>query len=260
MEEFLRDWGYLGIFLGIIATGVGFPMPEELPVVVGGVLAGTRNAAGDYNVYWWLMLPVCIVGVIIGDSLLYFIGRLWGRRLVEVDFIKKHLLPPERMESIRGNFHDYGIKILLFARLTPGIRAPIFLMAGITHLPLLKFIVADSIYAIPGVSLLFGLGWYFTDTMVAFIKGEVEMLKTAIMVVAAVGVIGYFLYRYLRKPVLTGDPHEMPPGVEQVTHTLEEMTSKVGHKVADMTSKIMHPKGGGTRDEGPGARDSQRPG
>jgi len=40
VESFLRSWGYLGIFLGILATGLGFPMPEELPIVVGGALAG----------------------------------------------------------------------------------------------------------------------------------------------------------------------------------------------------------------------------
>lgn len=236
MEDFLREWGYLGIFLGIIATGAGFPMPEELPVVVGGVLVGTGNANG------WIMLPVCIAGVILGDSVLYFIGRFWGPRIVELGFIKRHVLTPERMESIRENFHKYGIKILLFARLTPGIRAPIFLMAGITRLPLIKFVIADGVYAVPGVSILFGLGWYFTDTMVDFIKGRVETVKTVIIGLVVLGVLAYFLYRYLRKPVVTGDPHEMPPGVEQVTHTLEEVGAKVGHTVADMTSKIIHPK------------------
>ena len=50
MEEFLQSWGYLGVFVGILATGVGFPMPEELPVVVGGGLAGSDNAT------WWIML------------------------------------------------------------------------------------------------------------------------------------------------------------------------------------------------------------
>ena len=71
MEEFLKDWGYLGVFLGIVATGLGLPMPEELPVVIGGGLVG----GGQAN-FW--MLPVCIVCVVIGDSFLYGIGRVWG--------------------------------------------------------------------------------------------------------------------------------------------------------------------------------------
>src|SRR5687767_9528598 len=112
VEEFLQAWSYFGVFVTIIATGAGLPVPEELPVVVGGALAGSGNA------YWWIMLPVTIVAVIIGDSVLYFIGRIWGPTLVERPFIKKHILPPERLLKIEENFQKYGIRILLFARLT----------------------------------------------------------------------------------------------------------------------------------------------
>src|SRR5262245_14098942 len=126
MEQFLEDWGTLGVFLTILATGLGFPVPEELPIVVGGALVGADKANA------FLMLGACIVGVIIGDSFLYLIGRFWGAKLLERPFVRKRLLPPERLEKISENFKKHGIKILLFARLTPGIRAPIFLFAGIS--------------------------------------------------------------------------------------------------------------------------------
>src|SRR5262245_57640139 len=93
-EELIASWGYLGVFVGIIATGLGFPMPEELPIVLGGALANSNK------VYTWIMLPVCIVGVIIGDSCLYLIGRFWGTRLVELPFVRKKLLTPERLAKI----------------------------------------------------------------------------------------------------------------------------------------------------------------
>ena len=146
MEDFIDSWGYLGVFVGILATGLGFPMPEELPIVLGGAMANSGK------VYTWMMLPVCIVGVIIGDSFLYLIGRFWGTKLVELPFIRKNLLTPERLAKISENFKEYGVKILLFARLTPGIRAPIFLTAGITKLPITYFLLADGIYAIPGTN------------------------------------------------------------------------------------------------------------
>lgn len=225
-ELFLETWGTLGIFLGILATGLGFPMPEELPVVLGGALVAGNKAT------WWIMLPVCIVGVIIGDSFLYLIGRFWGTRLVEIPFIRKHLLTPERLKRITDNFHDYGIRILLFARLTPGIRAPIFLTAGITRLPLSRFIFADGIYAIPGVSVLFGLGYLFTDQIVEIIENEAGKVKSIIILVVLVGVVAYIAYKHLRKPVVTGDPMEMPKFVEQVTESL------------DLTNKISQPSSG----------------
>jgi membrane protein DedA with SNARE-associated domain len=221
VEEFLTSWGYLGIFVGIVLTGLGLPMPEELPIVLGGALAG------GYQVYWWIMLPVCIAGVILGDSCLYFIGRWYGPRLLEFGWVKRRLLPPERVQRIEKNFKDYGVRILLFARLTPGIRAPIFLTAGLTRLPLARFILADGIYAVPGVSLLFFLGYWFTDRMVAIVKKDVEMVKTIIILVVLLAVIGYLVYRFLRKPMVSGAPEEMPPLMEKMTGKLEQMTTKI---------------------------------
>jgi len=194
-------------------------MPEELPIVLGGALVGTGHAI------WWVMLPTCIVGVIIGDSFLYLIGRMWGSKLVERPFVRKHILMPERMRKISQNFHDYGIRILLFARLTPGIRAPIFLTAGITKLPLFRFVFADGIYAIPGVTLLFLLGYVFTDRIVDLVKNEAGKVKSIIILVALVGVVGYLVYRFVRKPIVTGSPNEMPKVMAQMSDTLDLTTS-----------------------------------
>jgi membrane protein DedA with SNARE-associated domain len=226
VEQFLQDWGYLGIFLGIVATGMGFPMPEELPVVVGGVLSGHQADQGSWQVHWYFMLPVCIVAVIIGDSILYFIGRFWGPRLLESRWVKKHALTPERLTSIERNFHDYGVRILLFARMTPGVRAPIFLTAGIIRLPVTRFVFADSLYAVPGVSLLFFLGYYFGDGIISLVE-RAEHVKFWIMLVLVVAVGLYILYRFLRKPAVTGDPKEMPPLVGPVTNKIEQKIEQV---------------------------------
>ncbi|MBM3996829.1 MAG: DedA family protein [Planctomycetes bacterium] len=230
MQEFIQSWGYLGVFLGILATGLGFPMPEELPIVVGGVLATNDE------VRVWIMLPVCIVGVIIGDSFLYLIGRFWGANLLEMQFVRDYLLSQEKLESITENFKTYGIRILLFARLTPGIRAPIFLTAGITKLPLSQFILADGIYAIPGVSLLFFLGYWFTDSIIDLVN-DTAMVKPIIVIVVLACIILYFAYHFWQQPVVEGSPTEMPPIVGEVTETLEE----VADSVADKVMRLSHP-------------------
>jgi membrane protein DedA with SNARE-associated domain len=227
VEDFIRDWSYLGVFLGIVATGLGFPMPEELPVVLGGVLVGTTHAN-----FW--MLPVCVIGVVVGDSFLYGIGRLFGTWLVEKPFVKKHLLSPARLDEIRENFKKHGVKILLFARLTPGIRAPIFLTAGITHLPILQFLLADAVYAIPGVCLLFFLGWYFTDTMVEWINNEGGHIKAILILVALLAVAGYFTYRFVRRPMVEGNPKDVPSIALPVQHAVEQISKIVQPAAKDV--------------------------
>jgi membrane protein DedA with SNARE-associated domain len=227
-QEFINSWGPLGVFLAILASGLGFPLPEELPIVLGGAMAKSWNV-DDWR--YWCMLPICVVGVIIGDTFLYMIGRFWGAKLVQLPFFRKRLLPPERLASISENFKKYGVKILLFARLTPGIRAGIFLTAGITKLPLTHFLLADGIYAIPGVSLLFFLGYWFTDSILDLIDKEAKYVKPIIVLAALAGVTIYVLYRFWRKPVVTGAPAEMPPIVGPVTEKLEGVAESMAEKV-----------------------------
>jgi membrane protein DedA with SNARE-associated domain len=225
VEAFLQSYGYLGISLGIIATGIGAPFPEELPVVLGGVLVGHTTETSQLAI-WWIMLPLCIVSVILGDSLLYIIGRLYGPRLLTYGWVQRRLLPPKRLEGIEANFKKYGVRILLFARVTPGIRAPIFVTAGLIRLPWAQFVLADAIYAVPGVSLLFFLGFWFGDSIVGLIH-DVEQVKSIIVIVMLAAVVLYIAYRFLRKPVQTGDPKEMPPLVGPVTNTLDHVTTRI---------------------------------
>ena len=46
-------------------------------------LESPRNRAPTVGLKWYFMLPVCVLGVVIGDGFLYAIGRIWGTRLVE---------------------------------------------------------------------------------------------------------------------------------------------------------------------------------
>lgn len=249
-------WYYFSTFVALVAAGVGFPIPEELPIVTAGALVGHASeptvpasayadaalaiapcplapwpgtlpwAALAWNIEnpaiavatlprlrWWIMIPVCILGVVISDGLLYGMGRFFGRRLLERPFMAR-LVPPDKQKSIEENFHQYGVLVLLFARFLPTIRSPIFIMAGVLRMPFAKFVMADGIYAIPGVNLLFWLAFWFGDQFREVIlraENEVSRLKPLLilLVIAAIG--GYLLYHFIRHPVATGDPRQEVP-------------------------------------------------
>jgi len=207
---------YLGVFFTIIATGFGFPLPEEVPIIAGGCMVSAASSDPESTLFWWIMLPMCIIAVVIGDGALYMIGRLWGVRLLELDWVKRKILPPEKKARIEKNFHEYGVGILLVARLLPGIRTPIFMMAGMIRLPLHRFLLADGIYAIPGVSAIFWLAYWFTDAFAgAFHK--VEEYRPWIILGIVTIIVGVLAYKYLlRRHVATGDPEGIPLIGEQV--------------------------------------------
>lgn len=196
---------YFWTFVALVAAGFGFPIPEEIPVITGGAFVGHP----ENHLRWWIMLPLCIAGVVISDGLLYGIGRWWGPNLLEYRWIKTRVLPPQRREQIENNFRQYGVKILLFARFLPAIRSPIFITAGIMRLKFTHFLLADSIYAVPGVSFLFFLGYWFTDQLKDLLGG-VERVRSIAVLVAIGLVAAYLFYHFLRSPVVTGDPQEMP--------------------------------------------------
>jgi membrane protein DedA with SNARE-associated domain len=206
-HEFLQ---YLGVFTALVISAFGVPIPEELPIITAGVLVGKEWDNPDSWMKWWAMLPVCIAGVVCCDMILYFIGRQWGTKLLKWKWVQKRVLPPEKKEKIERNVHDYGVAILLVARFLPGIRTPIFVMSGIMRLPFRKFLLADGLYAIPGVNLLFWLSYWFTDQFSrAFEKVEGNRPIVAAVILAAAS--GFLAYQYLfKRPVSTGDPKDLP--------------------------------------------------
>ena len=160
----------------------------------------------------WLILPLCIFGVVISDGLLYGVGRRFGTRLLELRTVRR-ILPPQKQEEIRGNFHKHGVKVLLFAGCCRAC-SPIFIMAGVMKLPLRSFILADGIYAIPGVSLLFFLSWWFGTSFQELIEkfetGVQHYLKPLLILVGLGLFIAYLIYHFLKVPVTSGDPKEVP--------------------------------------------------
>ncbi len=220
-------WPYVTIFAMLVGAGIGVPIPEELPVVTAGVMVGHP----DTHIHWWVMLPLCILGVVASDVLLYGIGRWWGPRLLQYRWVKSRLLPPNRLQKIEGNFHKYGVKILLFARVLPGIRSPIFVTAGIMRLPFHQFVLADGLYAIPGVTILFFLGYAFTDQIMEVVD-RAEKIKSVVAIILLTVVATYLVIQFFKHPVSEGAPEQVPLIGPQlagpVEHTRRQGDKKTG--------------------------------
>jgi len=199
---------YLYVFGSMMACGFGAPVPEEVPIIAGGVWCGKEPD----TVHWWIMLPMLIVTIVIADGILYAIGRFGGSKLVATPWVERKLLPPEKRHKIEKNFHDYGVGVLLVTRLLPGIRSPIFIMAGVMKMPLYKFLLADGLYAIPGANLIFWLSFYFTDTFQAGFN-EVEKHRNQVVLAILAAVSGVVIYKLIASRRLsTGDPGAIPFG------------------------------------------------
>jgi membrane protein DedA with SNARE-associated domain len=270
---------YAGVAATLILAGFGLPIPEEIPIVTAGAMVGhdandlpselLHGAVGGGAAYylappdapgtkWWVMLPVCIVAVVLGDCVIFLTGRVWGSRLVKSSWVQRRLLPADKQAKIEENFHKYGIMILLGARLTPGIRTPVFLMAGILRMPVRRFLLADMLYAIPGVNLLFWLAYWFTDQFVEAVEA-VDRHRPMIVVAILSAVIGLLLYKFATsRKYSTGDMADIPTLVkpvgavtQAVEETIEKGVAKTIKTTAAVVEKVKHPMGRAPKPEVP---------
>lgn len=163
IQEFIEHFTYGGIALVLVLGGLGAPIPEELPILAAGVLS--REAV----IRWWIALPLCVVGVLVGDIALYWAGHHWGLRVCRWPVVRC-VLTEARERRLLSAYRRHGVKIVVVARHVVGLRPAAFLTAGIARLPFWKFLLVDFAAACVGVPLSFGLAYFFTDQLQAVLE------------------------------------------------------------------------------------------
>ncbi|ULX45945.1 DedA family protein [Mannheimia haemolytica] len=152
--EFFSSYGYWAVFLVLLACGFGVPIPEDITLVSGGVISGL----GYTNVHW--MLVVSMLGVLVGDSTMYWLGRIYGEKILKFPLIR-NVATPERFATVQERFEKQGWKLLFMARFLPGLRAVVYLVSGITRkVSFVKFLLVDFCAAIISVPIWVYLGDY----------------------------------------------------------------------------------------------------
>jgi membrane protein DedA with SNARE-associated domain len=179
LDHLIASSPYLGIFVTLAVAGLGVPIPEEIPIVAAGVLAH-RGV-----VRWWLALPLCIAGVVTGDIGLYWIGRHWGNRALDLPLIRR-VLDPGRRDRMEAAYRQRGALIVFGARHLAGVRGAAFLTAGIVRLPFWKFLLADGVAIAYGVPLNFTLAFLFSEHLHQLMT-EVHRVERWIAVLALLG-------------------------------------------------------------------------
>ena len=178
---------------------------------------------------------------VLADVVLYMLGRLFGARLFETRLMIR-VAPPEKRERIRVNFDRYGIAIFVVGRLVPGIRTTLFLTAGSMRLSLVRFIIADGLGAMLGTSLFFmlgfGLGASFKDIIEDWEK-KIIAYGSMVLLVALVAVGCYLLYSFLRDPIPTGDPKEVPLIGSQIAAAIpNQHVAQEGDSISEVPSNV----------------------
>ena len=149
-------WG--SIFAILILAGLGFPLPEDVPLTVSGFT--TFKQAGDrFRLVNYLITFAWVVGpILVGDVLTYSIGRRWGFALPARVRLIGRLLPEKRMARVQRWFDQYGNFTVFLGRQVAGVRFVTFFSAGAMRMPLAKFVLFDFLGCLVSVPVWLTLG------------------------------------------------------------------------------------------------------
>lgn len=143
---------YLIIFGILVACGLGFPLPEDIPLIATGYLVW------DGTMAWEWAIGVTMAGVLIGDIILFYLGNKLGLKILENP--KFMLFKPDKIRRTRAYFRKYGMKIVFFARFVAGFRAVAFFMAGAMKMRFSRFLLLDFLAALISVPIWIGIGYF----------------------------------------------------------------------------------------------------
>ena len=181
--------GYILIFLIVFLEAIGLPVPAALVLVAGGA----ATASGILRAPAALLLAV--VGMLLGDSLLYVLGSHMGWGLL--GFLCKVSANPETcILRSAESFYKRGRATLLIAKFIPGVNTMAPPLAGSMKMPFGQFLGLDlagaSFYA-----LAYGvIGFLFRDFVAAITRGF-RATGHAVEIVIIVSLIAFTTHRVL---------------------------------------------------------------
>jgi membrane protein DedA with SNARE-associated domain len=179
--------GYLVIFLIVFAEAMGLPMPAAIALVAGGAAAASHVLRAP------VVFAIAVVALVLGDSVLYRLGRSMGWRLLGL-LCKVSANPETCILRSAESFYRRGKMAVLLAKFVPGVNTMAPPLAGSMKMPYSQFVVLDLGAAVL-YTLAYGtLGYVFRDFVASLSRG----FRTAghvMEIVILVALIVYTVYR-----------------------------------------------------------------
>lgn len=213
----LAHFTYFALTGILVIAGLGLPIPEDIPLIMGGYFCSPQHSPikqipkyvdidGDGvkeaidrpvpNLY--LMMLAGMAGVLIGDSIVFSIGR----RGIDADnFVARHIrkvMHSKRREKVEHHFAQHGNLTIFVGRFMPGFRSLVFAFAGMSKMSYLRFLLIDGLAALLSVPLFVFLGYHFAGN-IGNILGALERIKHILGPILLVVALGAAVIWYLRR-------------------------------------------------------------
>ncbi len=211
LTDLVNQYGALtyGILFLIVFAETGFVVTPFLPGDSLLFAAGAIAALGSLNV--WFMLALLMVAAIAGDTVNYWIGHFFGRKIV--DNPKITLINQEHIDKTEQFYKKHGAKTIILARFVPIVRTFAPFVAGVGSMHYSTFITYNVVGGVLWVGIFTLLGYFFGN--MEFIK---ENFHYAVFAIIGLSIIP-MIYEYIQNK-----RHPDVPGVS--TKKLEKVVNE----------------------------------
>lgn len=190
-------WAYAVIGLLVFveaALFVGFVVPGETAVLLGGLLASTGHLSLP------ALLALVVGAGVLGDSVGFEVGRRLGPRITELRPLRRHR---RRIESARTYLRERGGRAVVLGRFTAFLRAMMPALAGASRMSYRRFLAFNVLGGLlwgAGVTLL----GYFAGSSIDRVAASLGHTSAALLIIAAVAGILTWHHRRRRSRRDTG--------------------------------------------------------
>lgn len=183
LSGFFSEFGYLAPFTVLLLCGFGLPIPEEITMLGSGFLLYQGRVEA------FPIVAVCFVATLMGDSIPFWLGRIYGQKALRIKTVRR-ILHPERLRSLRQRFRRNGTRAVFVCRFLPGVRLPAWFTAGTLGMRYPQFLAVDGLGAAIMTPVFVYLG-YRSGEKIAELESNVENLHQILgfVVVALAGVL-----------------------------------------------------------------------
>jgi len=185
MALWLGQYGYPAIFFLLVGGIVGFPVPDQLLLVLSGYLVLTKSLSMGPTLF------AAVFGSICGISLSYLIGRFSG------SYLSRRRCAAGRLDKARTYFERFGAWTFILGYFIPGVRNLMGLSAGMMRLKPRSFAPFAYLGAIVSSLTCVGLG-YFLGSQASWVLVSVGRFAFVAIAVAAI--------LFIRKAIRNGSP------------------------------------------------------
>ena len=198
----LSNLNYWWVFVFMAVESSFIPFPSEVVVPPAAFLAMTPDST--LNIL--LVVLVATAGADLGALINYWLARWLGRPLVyrfaDSRFGHICLIDRAKVEHAEAYFRDHGAASPFFGRLIPAVRQLISIPAGLSGMPMGKFLLYTTLGAGIWNSVLALLGWFIFKTFPVSSTREVADLAAKysheigyVILGLAVFVVAFLIYK-----------------------------------------------------------------